>query len=264
MTATSPRAGQRPTDFECSACRAVLQSFDEADRNGDHVGCGGPVVLTEATPHEITTIDRALAGDDVSAMLDAIGIPADPLAPISPLPTRARRESEAPQIGDVAKKPPTPHALWITANAGAISEAAGRAKYSALMMEHGYIVPQRRRMPELRHGKNRTFRLVQQGGSIVELTFIAGLLDDGQVGEVFIHADQQGATISGMLDAVGILVSMLLQYGVPLPKVIGKLKNMRFPPDGFTKAGDIPNCTSPLDLLARWLETFLAPSGRVT
>lgn len=129
--------------------------------------------------------------------------------------------------------------------------------------------PQRRRMSTTRAGQTRVFRLSQtrvtkctdcgrehSATEIVKLYFTANFHEDGTVGEVFIKADQQGATLSGALDAVSIMMSMLLQYGAPLGEVIAKLRGLRFPPDGFTRAGDIPNCTSPLDLLARWLETL--------
>jgi hypothetical protein len=124
--------------------------------------------------------------------------------------------------------------------------------------------PARRRMPETRASRTRTFRLVQDKESI-EFEFIVGFFEDGTVGEVFIHADRQGAALSGFLDAAGIMISMLLQYGVPLPKVIGKLKGMRFPPDGrvpLGAKGESVFAFSPLDLLARWLETFTTREER--
>lgn len=119
----------------------------------------------------------------------------------------------------------------------------------------------RRRMSDTRAAKTRVFRLHETNllGKVVEvkLYFTVGFFDDGSVGEVFLKASQQGATLSGALDAVGIFMSMCLQHNVPLADVIGKIRGMNFPPYGLTGAPDIPTCQSPLDLLARWLMTFL-------
>lgn len=169
----------------------------------------------------------------------------------------ASAPSDAPIVSDVAlSAPETPPSD--------VSASRMRSSPSA--------TPQRRRMSETRAGKTRVFRLAQTKVTkcmacgnehsvteIVKLYFTANFFDDGSVGEVFIKADQQGATLSGALDAVSILLSMLLQYGAPLSAVIAKLRGMRFPPEGFTRARDIPTCTSPLDLLARWLESYLPP-----
>ena len=39
-----------------------------------------------------------------------------------------------------------------------------------------------------------------------------GRYDDGSTGEVFINVAKQGTTISGLLDALGIVVSLALQH----------------------------------------------------
>jgi len=56
------------------------------------------------------------------------------------------------------------------------------------------------------------------------------------------------------MDAVATLISVGLQHGVPLGTIVSKLKGTQFDPRGFTGADDIHSCSSPLDLLARWLE----------
>jgi ribonucleoside-diphosphate reductase alpha chain len=118
----------------------------------------------------------------------------------------------------------------------------------------------RRRMSDVRPAKTRAFTLrqVSLGGKVekIKLYFTVGFFEDGGIGEIFIKADKQGAALSGTLDAVGIFASMLLQYGAPLAEVIGKIRGMNFAPYGLTGAQDIPTCSSPLDLLARWLQTF--------
>ena len=234
MTAPAIELDDRlsPMDYACSACSAIMQSWLEIDKHAQHQGCGGDVRVRPDRPHA----------------------PATP-----PLATRIEPLVEV-EIETRPTKPPTPHALWKQANAEASTSAeATRHRYSELMREHGYIVPQRRKMPLERKSVTRTFRLASDGQAI-EFEFIVGMFDDGSVGEIFIHADRQGAMLSGFLDATGIMISMLIQYGVPLPKIIRKLKGMRFPPEGrvtLQKGGQSTHALSPLDLLARWLETFV-------
>lgn len=93
----------------------------------------------------------------------------------------------------------------------------------------------------------------------MQLYFTAGMYPDGRIGEVFVRADKMGSLAAGALDAVCIMISMLLQHGVPLEEILPKLRHLRFPPDGFTKDPDIPSCTSPLDLLAQWLAKKFLP-----
>lgn len=93
----------------------------------------------------------------------------------------------------------------------------------------------------------------------VKFYFTVGLYPDGRPGEVFIRADKQGTFESGVLDALGIMISMALQHGVPLKEIVDKMKGTKFPPASFTGNGLVPNCTSPLDLLARYLEAKFLP-----
>lgn len=121
----------------------------------------------------------------------------------------------------------------------------------------------RRRLGPERAGITRTFRLAYQhkDGSpdVMHIYFTAGVHEDGTLGEVFVRADKTGTLASGALDAAAIYMSMMLQYGVPLAEVLSKIRGSRFPPSGFTRDPEIPSCTSPLDLLARWLELKFIP-----
>lgn len=138
------------------------------------------------------------------------------------------------------------------------SEASGSATHTEGDRAPQVTTARRERLPPERASYTKTFRLrySHKDGStdVMKFYFTAGLYDDGRVGEVFVRADKVGTLAGGVLDAVAIYLSMLLQTGVPLPEVIGKIKGTRFPPAGFTGDADVPNCTSPLDLLARWLE----------
>jgi hypothetical protein len=58
------------------------------------------------------------------------------------------------------------------------------------------------------------------------------------------------------------MVSVALQYDVPLEKVVEKLEHLAFEPAGLTGRRDIPTASSIVDLLAKWLkERFLKKEG---
>ena len=79
------------------------------------------------------------------------------------------------------------------------------------------------------------------------------MYEDGQPGELFITMSKEGSTIGGLMDTVGTLTSMALQYGVPLESLVKKFAYQRFEPSGFTKNPDIRNATSITDYVFRWL-----------
>ena len=68
-----------------------------------------------------------------------------------------------------------------------------------------------------------------------------GLFEDGQPGELFITMAKEGSTIGGLMDGIGTLTSMALQYGVPLEALVKKFAHQRFEPSGFTKNPEIRN-----------------------
>ena len=112
--------------------------------------------------------------------------------------------------------------------------------------------PHRVHMPDSRDGKTYVRRLFEPGidgkPEQVSFYFTINRLPDGRVGEVFIKADRQGSLLSGVLDVLGIMISLALQHGVPVEAIIGKMRGTRFPPD------QLPRYTSVLDLLAKILE----------
>jgi hypothetical protein len=93
----------------------------------------------------------------------------------------------------------------------------------------------------------------------MKIYFTVGVYPDGQLGEIFIRADRSGSLASGALDAVAMLMSIGLQYGVPLQVMLEKLRHSRFEPEGYTRDGEFPSASSPLDLLAQWLGSKFSP-----
>jgi ribonucleoside-diphosphate reductase alpha chain len=117
--------------------------------------------------------------------------------------------------------------------------------------------PIRRRLPDERPSITHKFQVGEQEGYIT-----VGLYDDGRPGEVFLRVSKQGSTVSGLMESLGQLTSIALQYGVPLEGLTAKMKNSRFEPAGLTANRDIPTATSLVDYVFRWLERrFGAPDA---
>ncbi|MGA2175394.1 MAG: vitamin B12-dependent ribonucleotide reductase [Verrucomicrobiota bacterium] len=108
--------------------------------------------------------------------------------------------------------------------------------------------PLRRRLPETRSAITHKFDVAGHEGYLT-----VGLFDDGQPGELFITMAKEGSTIGGLMDCVGTLTSLALQYGVPLEALLRKFAHQRFEPSGFTKNPEIRNASSIIDYVFRWL-----------
>src|SRR4029077_4997712 len=67
--------------------------------------------------------------------------------------------------------------------------------------------PVRHRMPDTRISLTHKFEIAGHEGYIT-----VGLYDDGQPGELFITMSKEGSTIGGLMDTVGTLTSIALQY----------------------------------------------------
>lgn len=81
-----------------------------------------------------------------------------------------------------------------------------------------------------------------------------GLREDKTPGEIFITASKQGSTTDGLLDAVAILISIAIQSGVPLERIVHKMRGRRFEPSGLTSNPKIPTASSILDYIARYAQ----------
>ena len=110
--------------------------------------------------------------------------------------------------------------------------------------------PVRRRLPDKRPAVAHKFSIGGHEGYIH-----VGLFEDGSPGEVFLRMNKEGSVISGLMDAVAILTSVALQYGVPLESLVNKFSHVRFEPSGFTNNPDIPMAKSIMDYIFRWLGT---------
>ncbi len=108
--------------------------------------------------------------------------------------------------------------------------------------------PRRQRLPKSRSGRTTSFSV---GGAEGYMT--SGAYDDGRLGEVFLKLGKQGSTLSGVMDAFSIAVSIGLQYGVPLESFVQKFTNLKFEPAGMTDDPDIRIAQSIMDYIFRRL-----------
>ena len=114
--------------------------------------------------------------------------------------------------------------------------------------------PYRRKMPMERRSITHKFSIQGHEGYIT-----VGLYDDGQPGEVFIKMSKEGSTLSGIMDALALSMSMNLQYGVPLEVIVSKFTHARFEPAGMTINRDIPMVKSIIDYFGRWMALKFLP-----
>ncbi|MEX2487170.1 MAG: vitamin B12-dependent ribonucleotide reductase [Nitriliruptoraceae bacterium] len=115
-------------------------------------------------------------------------------------------------------------------------------------------VPQRRKPPKARPSQTISFQVGDATGYLT-----AGEYPGDGLAEIFLKLGKQGSTLSGLLDAFAISVSVGLQYGVPLETYVGKFMNMRFEPAGMTDDEEIRFATSLVDYVARKLAIEYLP-----
>lgn len=107
----------------------------------------------------------------------------------------------------------------------------------------------------LEHERDSITKRLQIGDLRVYATM--GFYPDGRPGEVFIRAAKIGSTENGLLSTVSILISMSLQNGIPMVRIIDKLKGHSFEPSGFTGDKKIQSASSVIDYLVRWIEIVM-------
>jgi ribonucleoside-diphosphate reductase alpha chain len=114
--------------------------------------------------------------------------------------------------------------------------------------------PVRQKLPRKRTSKTFSFRVADCHGYAT-----VGEFEDGRPGEVFLKVAKQGSTLSGIMDAFAISVSLGLQYGVPMRAFVEKFTNMRFEPAGMTDDPDLRFATSLVDYIFRRLAVEYLP-----
>ncbi len=118
--------------------------------------------------------------------------------------------------------------------------------------------PVRRKLPTTRQGIIHKFNLVGHEGYL-----IPGMYEDGTPGEIFINMSKEGTTIGGLMDVIGTLTSMSLQYGVPLDALVKKFRHQKFDPRGIVYEGhpEIHEAESIIDYVFHFLEKEFLGNG---
>jgi len=117
--------------------------------------------------------------------------------------------------------------------------------------------PLRRRLSDTRTAVTHKFDIAGHEGYLT-----VGLFADEQPGELFITMAKEGSTIGGLMDGIGTLTSLALQYGVPMEALARKFAHVRFEPSGFTKNPEIRNAASIIDYVFRWMAFQFVPGYR--
>ena len=117
--------------------------------------------------------------------------------------------------------------------------------------------PVRRRLPASRPARTVSFTVGDSEGYIT-----AGEYPEDGIGEIFLKVSKQGSTLSGVMDAFAIAVSLGLQYGVPLEAFVSKFVNMRFEPSGMTNDPDVRFASSLVDYVFRRLAIEYLPDEK--
>lgn len=120
---------------------------------------------------------------------------------------------------------------------------------------------ERVKLPKTRDGLTLHFTIFAkasdaEGAPIVEVDgyVTTGVYEDGRLGEFFIRVSKGMEALGPGTDAWAKAASIGLQFGVPLGLLCSKEIATRFEPSGAVVGVEgIKRCTSPTDLIARWL-----------
>ena len=131
-----------------------------------------------------------------------------------------------------------------------MAEAAFAEKVARAVPAPGELaLSARRRLPSKRHGLTQEAKV---GGNKVFLR--TGEYADGGLGEIFIDMHKEGAALRSVMNCFAMLVSIALQYGVPLEVLVEQFVFTRFEPQGPVQGHDrVKFATSIIDYVFRAL-----------
>src|ERR1700723_3137450 len=195
----------------------------------------GAISKTINMPEESTVEDIMQAyTESWKYGLKAVAIYRDNSKRSQPLSAASKKEDEKPAAAAAAVP---------------VAEAAAAPVASAPQQEELFARgASRRKLPNERSSITHKFSI---GGHEGYLT--VGKYEDGAPGEIFIKMAKEGSTLSGIMDAFALSVSIALQYGVPLRALVDKFVNSRFEPSGYTGNPNIRYAKSVVDYIGRWV-----------
>jgi ribonucleoside-diphosphate reductase alpha chain len=195
----------------------------------------GAISKTINMPEESTVEDIMEAYiESWKCGLKAVAIYRDNSKRSQPLSAAGKKEEEKPAVQEAA---------------------AAKVEVPAHEQQELFDRTKRRKLPNERSSITHKFSI---GGHEGYLT--VGKYEDGTPGEIFIKMAKEGSTLSGIMDAFALSVSIALQYGVPLRALVDKFVNSRFEPSGYTGNPRIRYAKSVVDYIGRWLGgKFISP-----
>jgi len=209
----------------------------------------GAISKTVNLPEDVTVEDIEQLHVDAWQMgLKAVAIYRDNCKVAQPVATTKRGEEERVMSEADIKKGDG------RKSDGHVREAALLERISELegaLQERHVIAPAtttRTRLPRKRRSNTFAFRVADCEGYVT-----VGEYEDGRPGEVFMKVSKQGSTLSGVMDAFSIAVSLGLQHGVPLSTFVRKYTNIRFEPAGITDDPELRLASSLVDYMFRRL-----------
>jgi ribonucleoside-diphosphate reductase alpha chain len=105
----------------------------------------------------------------------------------------------------------------------------------------------RRPLPNRRSGYTQKAKI---GGHSIFIR--TGEYDDGILGEIFLDMHKEGAAFRSLLNSFAIVVSLGLQYGVPLEEYVDAFTFSKFEPNGLVQGHDyVKMATSVIDYIFR-------------
>ena len=111
----------------------------------------------------------------------------------------------------------------------------------------------RESLPQTRRSVTHKFAIAGHEGYLT-----IGLFEDGQPGEIFIKMSKEGSTLSGLIQGFCRAFSLALQHGLSAADAVDRFRGMRFEPMGPTSNPEIPEASSILDYVARYIDlTFV-------
>ena len=115
--------------------------------------------------------------------------------------------------------------------------------------------PRRETLPATRDSITHKFAIAGHEGYLT-----VGLFENGRPGEIFIKMSKEGSTLSGLIQGFCRAFSLALQHGLSTEDAVERFRGMRFEPMGPTSNPDIPQASSILDYVARYIEVTFIPS----
>lgn len=114
-------------------------------------------------------------------------------------------------------------------------------------------LPERIKLEGIRQA---TVHEVEVGGIKLYITVSRYL--NGEIGEIYTSTGKQGTLTKGVLDSLSLIISKMLQFGIPAKEISRSLRGQRYEPSGFV--GGHPNikmCDSISDLISKIIDIEL-------